>query len=85
MLDTNPEIEQKMYEMFRQKSPIARAKIGSSMHKTSKHLVTRAILEHNPGISKANLRKELFLKFYGNDFSPYERDKILQYLEANTL
>lgn len=79
MNDTPPAITEKMCEMIRMKSPIERLRMGCSMYETSRSLVIRAILERNPGISKARLRQELFLKFYGNDIDPVEREKILQH------
>ena len=56
--------------------------MGCEMYETSKYLVTRAILEQEPGISEVNFRKEFFLKFYGDDFGLIEREKILKHLEA---
>jgi hypothetical protein len=81
MDDTTPEIAEMMREMIRMKSPTERVKMGCSMYETSKHLIIRAILENNPGISEVGLRQELFLRFYGNDFNPIEREKILKHLE----
>ena len=68
MDDTPPEITQKMQEMFQRKSPEERLKMGWSMYETSKYLILRGIKEKDPHISKADLRKELFLTFYGDDF-----------------
>lgn len=84
MNDTSPEIAEKVREMMQQKSPEERFKMGSSMHQMSRYLVTQAILRECPDISPARLRQELFLKFYGEDFSPIEREKILKYLEQQS-
>jgi len=81
MRDTTPEITNKICEMIRMKSPIERLRMGASMYETSKYLITRAILEDNPQISEAELRKEIFLKFYGNDYNATEREKIIQHLQ----
>jgi hypothetical protein len=81
MDDTTPEMAEKMREMMRQKTPIERWEMGSSMFDASQELVTRFILEENPGISAAELKQELFLKFYKDDFSPAEREKILKHFE----
>jgi hypothetical protein len=81
MEDTTPEIAEKIREMIRAKSPSERAMMGCSMYETSRYLVTRGILEQNPMISKAELRKELFLKFYGSDFTLEEKERILKHLE----
>ncbi len=80
MDDTTPEMAEKMRELIRAKSPIERLKMGSSMHETSRRLIIDAILRENPDISPAELRKELFLSFDRDDFSPEEREKILEEL-----
>jgi hypothetical protein len=79
MRDTTAEITRKMCEMISEKSPIERLKMGVSMYETSKHLIIRAILEENPQISKADLQKEIFLKFYGNDYDATQREKIMKH------
>ena len=81
MNDTHPAIEMKMQEMFEKKSPTERIEMGMSMDETSKKLIIQAILRSNPNLSKIQLKQEFFLKFYGDDFSPSEREKILRYLE----
>jgi len=84
MDDTTPKMAQKMREMLQKKSPLERMMMGCSMHQTSRYLITRAILENNPNISSSSLRQEIFLKFYGNDFSPIQKKKILHYLDTHT-
>ena len=85
MRDTTPEIMQKMHEMIQQRSPVERFKMGCSMYDTSRYLITRHILENNPNISKAGLRRELFLAFYRNDFDSATCEKIIKHLEQCTL
>lgn len=82
MRDTTPDIERKMCEMIQKKLPIERLKMGCSMYETSRYLITRAILQRNPGITKTDFRKELFLKFYGGDFDQATRDKIMKHLSS---
>lgn len=81
MDDTSPEIKKKMIEMIQQKTPEERAKMGCSMYQTSRTLVIRYIKENNPNISPSELRQEIFLKFYRNDFSQEQIEKILQHLK----
>lgn len=80
MRDTSPEIEEKMREMIRNKTPQERLVMGCSMHDFSKGLVLRALLENNSKLSQSDIRRELFLKFYGNDFTPSQQEKILAHL-----
>lgn len=81
MHDTPEHIERKICEMIQKKSPLERLRMGCSMYDTSRILVIRAIKENNPNITTTELRKELFLKFYGNDFDIITRNSILKYLE----
>lgn len=80
MHDTTPEMKKKFHEMMMAKSPIERLEMGLSMHAFSKKMVISAILRDNPDISEVDLKKQIFLKFYKNDFDPVEREKILQHL-----
>ena len=81
MDDTSLEIAEKVREMFREKTPTERFKMGWSMYETSRYLVIRSILENNPRISKVGLQKEVFLKFYGDDFDLPEQKNILLHIE----
>lgn len=81
MDDTSPKMAEKMREMIRKKTPSERLEMGCSMYETSKYLITRAILEANPEISKGDLKRELFLKFYGDDFDPETCEKIIKHLQ----
>ena len=84
MNDTSPEIALKMREMLKKKSPEQRLIMGCNMTATSKYLVSESIKRSNPDISPAELRQELFLKFYGNEFSHLEKERILRHLEKTT-
>ncbi|NGX61861.1 MAG: hypothetical protein K940chlam9_01350 [Chlamydiae bacterium] len=80
MNDTHPEITKKIREMIQSKTPEERLKMGCSMNETSRYLVTQFILRENPNISQKELRQEIFLKYYGPDFDPVTRAKILEQL-----
>jgi hypothetical protein len=82
MDDTSPEITEKTHEMIRAKSPLERFNMGCSMYEISKQMVIAGILHEQPGISKAALRREVFLRFYGEDFDQETRDKILKHLDS---
>lgn len=82
MRDTSPAMEEIMREMIRKKTPQERLKMGSSMYDTSRHFIVRAILEEKPNISESELRKEIFLKFYKDDFPPEELMKIANHLQS---
>lgn len=82
MKDTSPQIVAKMEEMLRRKSPSERLAMGCSMFDLSKQLIKRSVLRDRPNISDADLRKEVFLKFYGSDFNSVQQQKILIYLSS---
>lgn len=77
MNDTPPEIEERIIEFFRNKTPVERFKMGCEMYDTSRYLIEQAILRENPGISKSELKQRVFLCFYGDEFTQEEKVKIL--------
>lgn len=84
MDDTRPEVAEKVREMFQMKSPDERLKMGLSMHKASKYLVAQSIFENSAVYSVTDLRRELFLKFYGDDFDVITREKILDWMGSSS-
>ena len=80
MNDTSPEMQAKMLEMIQNKTPEERLNMGCSMYDFSKYMITEAIRRENPSISEGDLRCEIFLRFYGNDFSELDKVKILESL-----
>jgi hypothetical protein len=80
MNDTTPAIAQKVREMIQLKTPTERLEMGASMYETSKQLMIQFIRRRNPQISDRALRQEFFLRMYGSDFNPEERDKIAKHL-----
>lgn len=81
MHDTPFDMDEKQRAIIRSKTPLERIKMGCSMYETSRYLIQRSILENNPEISKKALLKELFLKFYKNDFTSAECERIIKYLQ----
>ena len=80
MEDTPPEIKEKMHALFRTKTLSERLEMGCSMYDTSRALIIDAIVRERPNISSALLRRELFLRFYGEDFEKEERERIVAHL-----
>lgn len=77
MTDTSPEVERTFREMLLERSGEERLKMGCSMHATAQALVHASVMEKDPLASPATLRRALFLRFYGRDFDPETREKIL--------
>ncbi len=82
MRDTPPEIERRFREMLLQRSGEDRLKMGCSMHQFAKMVVRASVLAANPRATPADLRRALFLRFYGRDFDPQTCRKVLLALES---
>jgi len=80
MNDTHAQLAAKMRKMIQERSPAERLAWGCSMYDFSKELTKSSILGDNRDIAPKELRKLLFLRFYKQDFTPFQREKILQYL-----
>jgi hypothetical protein len=74
MIDTTTEAEKIQSELFDKMTGEERMKIASDMFDTARTLVL-ASLDKN--LNDTEKRKALFLRFYGNDFSREEKEKIL--------
>lgn len=80
MTDTSPAVERRYREMLLQRSGAERVKMGGSMLATARALVVASIRAREPSVSEAALRRALFLRLYGGDFSPEERERIAAWL-----
>ncbi len=82
MKDTNPEIEEKFFNLIMTKSGAERLKMGFEMYEMSRKIVIASILQDNPEISKKELRVSLFKRFYGNDLSTEIKQKYIERITA---
>lgn len=82
MRDTSPKMMAKLQEMIEKKTPLERLQMSFSAYNLAKQLVICSILQENPNISKKNLRRKVFERFYSNDFSPEKMEKILNHLDS---
>lgn len=78
--DTNPAVTSQFYKLIMKKSPNERVVMGCSMFNTSRQIVKSAILQKYPKIVEKDLKKELFLRFYGMEFSSAQKSKITKAL-----
>ena len=76
MKDTPSEVKGKFCRMLMERSGEERVKMGCSMHATARALVIASIPEKNPDV----LTRALFLRFYGHEFEPKRRKRILRAL-----
>jgi len=76
MNDTHPEIAAQFRNLMKVKSNEQRLLMGCSMFDTAKQIAQSAIYSQRPSITPEEMRKEIFLRFYGLDFSQADREKI---------
>ncbi|MFB0552470.1 MAG: hypothetical protein ACETWQ_04060 [Phycisphaerae bacterium] len=84
MLDTHPDIAIRFRELMMCKSGEERLLMGCSMYDTAKKIVYSAIYNSRPGITDAEIKREIFLRFYGQEFSEADREKLLSALGADS-
>jgi hypothetical protein len=70
--------------MLLKRSGEERLKMGCSMHATAQALARASIFERHPGARPADLKRLLFLHFYGTDFEPEMRKRIALALSKNS-
>ena len=81
MDDTRSSVKKIYQDMIEERPPEERLRMGCSMFTTAKAMVEASIREDSPALSLLEIRKRIFLRFYGEDFSSVCRDKILKELD----
>ena len=78
MRDTDPEVEKIYNERIMALEPGERLEMCLRMFDYAKALVIAGIRhEFGQDISEVELRKQIFLRFYGGDFCDEEKEKII--------
>ena len=78
MNDTSPKIKQLYNDMLLSKSPLERLRMASGMYDSVKKLAISGLLKERQHLDPSRLRRELFLRIYGNDFSVADRERIIK-------
>jgi glutamine synthetase type III len=82
MNDTPPAVDAMYRELLMRKSPAERVRMAASMHDAAKAILRAGIpadCRHN----EVDLRIEVFRRFYRQDFSSEEMDRIVEGLRAH--
>jgi hypothetical protein len=79
--DTPPEVDERYRAMLMQRTGEERLIMGCAMRDTARALVEASLREYNPLATEAEIRKGVFLRFYGHEFDAPIRDKILAAIE----
>ena len=77
MYDTVPSVANRFRELMMAKSREQRLRMGCSMYDTAKKIAISAIRQQYPRISSKETKAEVFLRFYGAEFSDSQKEKIL--------
>lgn len=77
MNDTPPEIASQFRRLMMAKSNEQRLIMGCSMYDTARQIARSAIYSQHPQITPQEMKKEIFLRFYGHEFSQTDKEKIL--------
>ena len=80
MKDTSVEMEQRFRRMILARSGEDRLKMGCSMYETAQTLVVASLKAKTPPLTREDLRRAIFLRFYGGDFDKKTSEKIMAML-----
>jgi hypothetical protein len=83
MFDTHPDVAVRYRDLMMSRNGQQRLLMGCSMYDTAKQIVRSAIYNSRPEITDEEMKKEIFLRFYGNEFSPADREKFLSALKSD--
>lgn len=78
MVDTIPSIEAKLNQVYMNKSGEEKLLIALQMFETARDIVLSSLPEN---LSEKEIRKELFLRFYGDEFDDNTKAKIIERLK----
>ena len=85
MSDTPPEVEHRYRAMLMQRSAEARLLMGDSMYAAARALVRASILAATPNATPAQVRQQIFVRFYGHEFDAPTLDRILAALDGEAV
>lgn len=81
MKDTPKHIVEMQRNMIHSKTEEERFLMGADMIDSVYEMVKNQIIEESPELSEQEIRAKLFLRFYQNDFSEQEKEKIVEHIK----
>lgn len=78
MDDTSPEIREILKERYAKLTGEQRMMLGFASCATARQIVLSSFPK---GLSEKEIRVRLFLRYYSNDFSEEEKEKIIRHLK----
>ncbi len=85
MNDTNPDMEKRFMSMMATRSPVERLRMASSMFDTGRALMRIGLKRQNPSLSEGQLRAQVFLRLYREDFDSSDIIRIASSIPNMTL
>jgi hypothetical protein len=83
MNDTYPDITIRFQNLMMHKSGEQRLLMGCSMYDSARQIVRSAVYNKHPQITAGQMKKEIFIRFYGLEFNKVDREKIFSVLESS--
>ena len=77
MNDTLQRMAARYEEMIMARLPEERLRMGCSMFDTAKQIAKSAIFARKQRTSPAEVKKEIFIRFYGQEFNEIQKQKVL--------
>ena len=78
MNDTSPAIKKRFQEMVMSRTPQERLQMASRMFDSGRKLAIAGIEDRKKGLSKKQLRAQLFIRLYGHDFPSDKLKEIMR-------
>lgn len=76
MNDTSENVQELFQRMLMDKSSEERLKMGCSMFTTAREIIKSSIRAQYPDVSTQQMKQKIFLRFYADDFSDEESQRI---------
>jgi predicted helicase len=77
MKDTSRQITDMQRKLIHSKTEEERSLMGAEMIDSVYEMVKKQIMKEEPRLSKQEVQAKLFLRFYKNDFSEQQKEKIV--------
>ena len=82
MNDTHPDVAARFRKLMMRKSGEERLLMGCSMYDAAREIVRSAILAQRPAITPGEMKREIFVRFYGQEFSHADKEKLFSALTS---
>ena len=84
MNDTPPDVDAAFTAMFATLRPTQRVRMVSEMFDSARRLLVSGIRAEQPDITDTELKVQVFLRTYRDDYAPAERDRIVASIRQQT-